>query len=312
MSDHVIVCGLGRTGELLAKTLKKRNIKTVGIDLGPPEAFEKLRSEYGFPIVLGDFHSEDTLLQAGARRARAIVFAAGDDLANLEGTINTYEWLKRDSGSILIIWSHVANERLADTARGALQTTGAVGIRFFDTYRIAAKKMIELHFTKKIRSGVSNVTIIGFGKFGRDLYELITLDLSPGEDIAINVIDVRDLGGEVEDLATELGADSFTSFLQADIRHLRLEDEPDKAFFICTDDDLGNLATAMMLASKLDSNHIFVRMSTWPLSAIADHLGQDRGVTFVNINRLVEGGIDHLAGIFKPATSDDLHKHSFS
>ncbi len=306
MSNHVIVCGVGRTGKLLVKTLKKQGIKTVGIDLGPPGAFDTLRAECRFPIVFGDFHSKDILLHAGGKRARAIVFSSGEDLANLEGAITSYELLKRDHGQILIIWAHVADERLADTARGALQTSGSVGIRFFDTYRIAAQKMLDQHFTPNIRRGVNSVTIIGFGKFGRDLYELLVLDLSQNENIAISVIDVKNRQQEVEDIAANLGSDGFTSFLQADVRHLYLEDQPDKAFFICTDDDLGNLATAMMLANKIDCNHIYVRMSAWPLSAIADHLGENRGVTFVNINDLVVDGIDHLKGIFQPSTKEDL------
>ena len=83
-------------------------------------------------------------------------------------------------------------------------------------------------------------------------------------------------------------------------------DERDRAFFLCTDDDLGNLTGALMLARNTDATSIFVRMGVWPLSAIAEHLGEDRGVTFVNINDLVAEGIGELPGVFSPPTGEEL------
>jgi hypothetical protein len=115
-------------------------------------------------------------------------------------------------------------------------------------------------------------------------------------------------------LAEDLGMENKVTFSQAAIQELKLVDEADTAFFVCTDDDLGNLTVAMQLATRVNCNHIYVRMSRWPLSAVAENLGEDRGVIFVNINELVTRGIEHLPGIFKPATEADLkrvkHLHS--
>ncbi len=307
-SDHVVVCGVGGTGKLIASTLTERGVKVVGIDLGPDAAFEEWLSLHKIPMLFGDFHSARLLSRAGADRARAIVFAAGDDLANLEGAMAAYSAFGGKDGPIRLIWTHVANERLADTARKAVRTEGTLGIRFFDTYRIAASKMIEKHFNAEVRAGVRMVTLIGFGKFGRDLLEILVRDLNGGDNFAIKVIDKRDLGGQIDAMAGDLGVRDRVSFERADIHDLQLEDELDEAFFVCTDDDLGNLTAAMMLASKVVCTHIYVRMATWPLSAVAEHLGEDRGVTFVNINDLVVKGLDELAGIFKPAEKKDLKR----
>jgi hypothetical protein len=89
---------------------------------------------------------------------------------------------------------------------------------------------------------------------------------------------------------------------------MEMHDEPDKAFFLCTDDDLGNLTAAMMLACKADCNYIYVRMAHWPMSSVADHLGEDRGVTFVNINQMMTRGIETLPGIFAPPAEKDLKR----
>ncbi len=308
--DHVVVCGVGRTGKIIATTLRDRGVRVVGVDMGPDSGFEEWCTTQKIPIIFGDFHSQVLLKQAGAERARSVIFAAGDDLANLEGAVSAYDTLRRDTGRVRLIWSHIADERLADTARGAVRTNGVVGIRFFDTYRIAATRMIGQYFNPEMRVGVKKVTILGFGKFGRDLAEILLRDLGPEDDFLISIIDQKDVRRQVEELSEELGAVERVSFMQADVQELRLVDEVDKAFFICTDDDLGNLTAAMMLACKVTCTHIYVRMATWPLSAMAEHLGEDRGVTFVNINDLVVQGIGQLRGIFEPASPSDLKRTS--
>jgi hypothetical protein len=216
---------------------------------------------------------------------------------NLEAAVCAYECLRQSEGRERTIWAHIANERLAETAKNALHTKGDVKIKFFDTYNIAAQKMVAKHFDRKTRSGVSEVTILGFGKFGRDLFEIIIKDTGEDEKISIAVMDVFDKENEVKKLAKDLGVEDHVTFKQADINDIELVDDTHKAFFLCTDDDLGNLTGAMMLAGKSGGTHIYVRMTHWPMAAMADHLGEDRGVVFININELVRKGLKELPGI---------------
>ncbi len=308
LRDHVIICGIGRTGKLLAATLKGKGVQVVGVDNGAPEGFEEWCSEYKIPIIYGSFQSQKVLERAGARRARTLIFASGDDLANLEGVVGAYDALRRQTGPPRLLWAHIANERLANTARLALQTEGSYSIRFFDTYRISASRMIARYFNHGIREGVKEITILGFGKFGRDLMEVLVRDAGPSETWSIRVVDVRDVENEVRFLAAELGIADSVTFTRAAVQDLDLVDSTERAFFICTDDDIGNLAAALMLAGKSICTYIYVRMATWPMPAIADHLGQNHGLTFININDLVVQGVDDLPGIFAPASAEDLKR----
>jgi len=240
------------------------------------------------------------LKRAGAARARSVIFVSGDDLANLEGAVGVYDWLRCEAGAKRIIWAHIADERLLDTARSALRTSGAIEIRFFDTYHIAAAKTVDAYFSRHLRAGVREVDILGFGKFGRDLFEALAKSMDAEEPFSIKVIDKRDRGPEVIKLARQWGVTEGVDFAQLDIRNLELTDGASKVFFLCTDDDLGNLTGAMMLAGEGNASRIYVRMTHWPISAVADHLGQDRGVAFININDLVRTGIQDLPGVFKP------------
>jgi hypothetical protein len=307
-SGHVIVCGVGRTGKLIAASLKKRGVPVVGLDLGPAEDFEEWREESRVPMLFGDFRGKALLKRAGAERARSIVFASGNDLVNLDASIGLYDWLRDGQDTVRLIWTHIANEGLAETARHIIETEGKLGIRFFDTYHIAATRVIARHFPRERREGVHEVVILGFGKFGRDLFEALVVSLGPEEKIRLHVIDIRDHESEVRTLAGELKVDGRTTFSRADIHDLFFGDERDKVFFLCTDDDLGNLTAAMTLAARGCCGHIYVRMAQWPLSAVADRLGENEGVTFVNINELMLQGVAELPGIFAPAKAADLKR----
>jgi len=308
MSDHVVICGVGRTGKLFSAALMEKGVQVVGVDLRPPEDFEEWRDQHKVSMIYGDFNSRATLEKTGASKARAIIFTSGDDLTNLEGALHTYEWLQTNEGAIRLIWAQIVNDQLAEAARAAIRTSGKIGIRIFDTYRISALRVIANYFGSEIRKDIDQINILGFGKFGRDLLDVLVNDLRSDEKLNINVIDKHDLESDVRTMAEDLGVSERVTFNKADIQDLRLVEKTGNAFFICTDDDLGSLTTAMSLSRNACFMHIFVRMTHWPLSGISENLGEDCGVFFVNINELVMQGILDLPGIFEPAQASDLKR----
>jgi voltage-gated potassium channel len=85
LKNHTIICGYSDIGANVAMELKKRGQNVVIVDK-KAETAETL-FEFGYKIVNGDFTSEETLKSAGIEKARAILFAAEDDLATLIGII---------------------------------------------------------------------------------------------------------------------------------------------------------------------------------------------------------------------------------
>ena len=308
MSNHVMICGVGRTGKLFASALKKKGVKVVGIDLEISDDLVEWSGKNKVPMISGDFNLRSVLEKSNANRARSLIFASGDDLENLEGAISAYEWLQTDEGPVRLIWTQITNERLADVARASVRTSGKVGIRFFDTYRIAVVKMISKYFNKEIRKGIKEVNIFGFGKFGYDLLDVLVNDLDKDEKIKIRVIDIKDRAKAVQSLTRRLNIEEMVRFEMAAVQDIQFVDDINNAFFICTDDDMGNLTAAMSLVKNLNIKHIYVRMHHWPISAIAENLGEEQGVFFININDLVVQGITDLPGIFKNANISDLKR----
>lgn len=83
MSDHVIVCGWGRVGQTIARSLVGSGSEVVVIDVDPDRL-----SGTELPFIEGDATDDGVLAAASIGRARALVAALDSDAANLFVTLS--------------------------------------------------------------------------------------------------------------------------------------------------------------------------------------------------------------------------------
>jgi voltage-gated potassium channel len=81
LSDHVIVCGLGRIGRVVSKDLETAGATVVYIDNDESRAATIV--EIGGYVIVGDATSDAVLLEAGVKRARALATVLSDDALNV-------------------------------------------------------------------------------------------------------------------------------------------------------------------------------------------------------------------------------------
>lgn len=81
LNNHFIVCGAGRVGKRIIRTLKKDNIPFVLIEKDEKKVDEFI--EQGEFIVIGDATSEENLKKAGVERAKGLVTCLADDASNV-------------------------------------------------------------------------------------------------------------------------------------------------------------------------------------------------------------------------------------
>ncbi|MFC4159926.1 monovalent cation:proton antiporter-2 (CPA2) family protein [Chitinimonas lacunae] len=70
-SDHVILCGYGRSGQALARVLQQEDIAFYAVDLDPERVREAATA--GDNVSFGDATRAEVLLSAGLPRARALI-----------------------------------------------------------------------------------------------------------------------------------------------------------------------------------------------------------------------------------------------
>ncbi len=85
LDGHAIVCGYSRLGERVCDELSERKIKFVVIER--ENAVVEMLRDRGYTVIDGDFTKEEVLKNAAISRARFIIFAKKDDLANLMGVV---------------------------------------------------------------------------------------------------------------------------------------------------------------------------------------------------------------------------------
>jgi CPA2 family monovalent cation:H+ antiporter-2 len=76
ISNHVIICGFGRTGQNLSQFLKQANIPFLALELDASLINENW--DAGEPVYFGDSSHPEVLLHAGLQRARAIIITFHD------------------------------------------------------------------------------------------------------------------------------------------------------------------------------------------------------------------------------------------
>lgn len=82
LKDHVIICGFGRVGQILARFLEQEHIPSVALDLDAVRlSSSALAGENAF---FGDARRPEVLAAAGLARARMVVISFADEPAALE------------------------------------------------------------------------------------------------------------------------------------------------------------------------------------------------------------------------------------
>lgn len=115
MMDHVIVVGLGHVGYRVVESLLQLGQAVVAIEKKSESFIDSVRA-MNVPVLVGDARRDELLIEAGVERARALVCATDNDLANLEVALDA----KRMNKDIRVVM-RMFDQRLANKVGGALE-----------------------------------------------------------------------------------------------------------------------------------------------------------------------------------------------
>ena len=89
LENHVIICGFGRSGQMVAKNMKAARQPFVVVDKDPDRT--ELAREQGYLMYLGNATDETSLRAVQIHRARTLATVLPDDAANVFITLTARE-----------------------------------------------------------------------------------------------------------------------------------------------------------------------------------------------------------------------------
>jgi voltage-gated potassium channel len=134
LRDHYVVCGHGRMGEILCSGLREEKVPFVVIE-GEPENSEALAAR-GILVVAGDATQDQVLLQAGVKRAKALVAVVSSDVDNLYIVLSARELCRQDNPYLYIL-----SRATDDTAMTKITRAGAD--RVISPYTIGGMRLVQ-------------------------------------------------------------------------------------------------------------------------------------------------------------------------
>jgi voltage-gated potassium channel len=164
LKNHKIICGGGRTGNVIADEFKRDGLDFVVIE-HDPEVVKELRKRDS-PVVEGDATKDITLLEAGVKRASGLVSTLPSDCSNL----------------LLCITAKDLNRKLEVVARASSEEAAK------RLYSIGVKKVVIVEEIggRRLAKSLIKPAVVDFLEFVTEKGEtsLESIKVEPGANIA--------------------------------------------------------------------------------------------------------------------------------
>lgn len=168
---HVIICGLGTKGRLLAADLRAAAHKIVVIERDGSNPWIRECRRTGVIVCIADATSRQQLKDAGASRAKFIIAVCGDDDANAEIAVNARSIVSGQHRAGIGCAVHIANPGLAELLQETEimgQRVDAIRLEFFNVFESGARYLIQRYSPFKGLADPTKVhlLVVGLGHMG--------------------------------------------------------------------------------------------------------------------------------------------------
>lgn len=180
IDGHVVVCGLGEAGQLLAEALRAEGRKVVVIVADETNPRIAACQDAGILVVVGDATRVETLKRAHVDKARQLIVVWGADGDNMQVTAQAHG-LKRTTSTPLLCATQIVDPELWYALRTwELIPSGGFRLEFFNLSELGARALLARYSPfeqppavsgKPVpeEQGAPSVLIVGAGPVGQNL-----------------------------------------------------------------------------------------------------------------------------------------------
>jgi len=295
--NHVVICGLGQMGSLLANSFIDRGDDVVIIEINDGNPLIEQVKARGAIILSGTATDLIVLSQAGVERASSLIAVCGDDRVNAEIAIRAQQVVKTRRSKPLYCRLHIVDpqlyELLVNKELGG-QDFSSIRLELFNVFDQGAKLLLQESppFDADEEGRGSHILVVGMGKFGESLIVNAARTWSmeyPGSDhrLKFTVID-RDAERKCEVLSIRypqlpkrcefhplsIEFDSPT-FHRADFLFSGGKSADVDIIYICLDDDSQGLSVSQTLLRRLPDQQVPIVIRTQGTASLAGFLSRD-------------------------------------
>jgi hypothetical protein len=168
---HVVVCGLGRKGSLLAESFREQGDRVIAVEIDPDASHVDACRRTGIPVLIDDATETRVLRRARVHRARFLVAVCGGDAKSAQSAARGGE-LSGDgrAGDVLTALVHVVDPQLCDLLAGTALGGGYrphFRLEFFNAFERGARAWLSEH--PPFADGSNHLVVVGSDELARVL-----------------------------------------------------------------------------------------------------------------------------------------------
>lgn len=171
--DHIVICGLGRKGMLLASGFREEGERVVVIEQDDNNSMISECKGHGSIILIGNAADPYMLRRARIGRAKHLISVCGDDGVNAEVAVNARKLVSNRGGRALTCLIHIVDLQLCNLLRereSKIARADAFRLEFFNVYESGARVLLDEYqpFDRTALEGASapHIVVVGIGLMG--------------------------------------------------------------------------------------------------------------------------------------------------
>ncbi len=299
--NHVVICGLGRKGVLLAEAFRARKERVAVIEKDEENSAVRRCRDQGIPVVIGDATDLAVLRKAGVQKAKCLISVCGEDGVNADVAAHAQELVaaKPRRSGFLRSFVHVVDLELCTLLRDRVAVAGkrhSFRLELFNVFESGARGWLNEHLPFESagrEDGRPHLLVVGAGQMGKSLIvgaarRWLTLHAGAGPRPRITIVD-REAERRKDSLLLrhpQLEQVCELVPVRTDVTWPEFEEGrflfdaegrcDVTTIYVCLDDDVRGLAAGLDLLQRVREHGVTIVVRTAEKAGLAAALGSER------------------------------------